>query len=331
MRVGIVGAGSMGQAHAAGWRVAGAQVAGFVSAGHASARKLAEQYGGRAYEHYEDLLSSVDVIDLCVPTDLHHDMTLQAARAGRHVVCEKPIALDLQSAQAMITACDEAGVRLYIAMVLRFFPQYQIALQAVRAGQVGELGVMRFKRIGYPPRGGAGWFAQEARSGGMVSDLMIHDLDFARLLGGGVTRVFAKSARQTGADVVGDYALVTLRFRSGAMALVEGGWVNPPGTFRTGFDIAGTDGVLEWSSDTTEPLQHFLLPRETQGVADVGLPLSSLTEDPYVTQIRHVHHALTHDEPFAVTPQEALEALRLTLAARESLRTGRSVNVQEVR
>lgn len=332
MRIGIVGAGSMGQAHAMGWQRSGAEIMGFVSSGHVSAQALAEQYGGRAYGRFEDLLAEVDVIDLCVPTDLHRDMTVQAARAGKHVVCEKPIALDLRSAQVMIAACNEAGVRLYVAMVLRFFPQYRTVLQAVRAGQVGDLGVMRFRRVSYPPRGGHGsWFADDARSGGLVTDLMIHDLDFARLLGGDVTRVFAKSARHVHPEGSRDYALVTLRFTSGAMALVEGGWVNPPGVFRTGFDIAGTDGVLEWSSDTTEPLRGYLLQEEQQGVAEVGLPLSSLSEDPYVTQIRHVHHALEHNEPFAVTPQEALEALRLTLAARESLRTGGSVNVQEVR
>lgn len=330
MRIGIVGAGSMGHAHAAGWSEAGADIVGVVSNHRDSAEALAQTVDARALSSFEELLAEVDVVDLCVPTDLHRDMTVEAARAGKHVVCEKPMALSTEDGRSMIEACRESGVRLFVAHVLRFFPQYRAAADAVNAGRVGDLGVMRFKRVSYPPKGTEqGWFADEARSGGMIFDLMIHDLDYARWLAGDVERVFAKSVRSGRPDADKDYALVTVRFKSGAMALVEGGWANAPGVFRTGFDLAGAEGLIEWSSDDTEPVRSYL-EAAPGSAADVGLPLTVLAEDPYTTEIRHVHSCLETGEPFAVTPEDALEAVRLCVAARTSLSRGRPVVMSEV-
>ena len=330
MRVGLVGTGSMGEVHANAWAQAGSPVVAVLSGKLENAIRLASQYGARVCSSLTELLEHVDVVDLCVPTDWHRSMTLEAARAGKHVISEKPIALSLEDARAMIAACDQAGVRLFIAHVLRFFPQYQSARATLKSGQLGDLGVMRLKRVAYRPRKhGENWFTNESRSGGMVMDLMIHDFDYAHWLGGPVTRVFAKSARASVADVPGDYALVTLRFASGAMAQIEGGWAYPPGVFRTAIDLAGSNGLLEWRSDDSSTLNAFLEATSTS-VAEVGLPLSILEEDPYVAQVKHVKHALETNAPFMVTPADALEALRIALAAKQSLASGRAVTLEEV-
>lgn len=333
MRVGIVGAGTMGAMHAAAWAQTGAKLVGVHSL--RGGPELAHRYGAKVFERFEELLQAVDVADLCVPTDLHPAMTVQAAEAGKHVVCEKPLALTMADGEAMIAACERAGVRLFIAMVVRFFPQYRAAQQLVADGRLGALGVLRLRRAAYQPHKEVdNWFLDEARSGGMVVDLMIHDFDYARWLAGPVTRIYAQSARARVPSSSGDYALVTLRFASGAMAIIEGGWANPPGVFRTGFDLAGTAGLIEWSSDDTATIRTFLQQSSAPAAAarperseGVGLPLAPLLEDPYTTQIKHVYRAITTGEPFAVTPQDSLEALRLALAARESLQTGRVVKL----
>ncbi len=327
MRIGIVGAGSMARAHAPGWIAAGAELVGIVAKHRSSAAVLAEQFGTRVFDSYKDLLTAVDVIDLCVPTDLHKTMTMQAAAARKHVICEKPLALTIKDGQAMIDACKEAGVRLFIAMVLRFFPQYQAAQKAVVAGQIGDLGVLRLKRVSYQPSGDDAWFANEARSGGLLLDLMVHDFDYASWLAGKVERVFAKSVRSKKPNAQGDYALVTLRFKNGCMALIEGGWAYPLGVFRTAFDIAGRKGLIEWNSDSTETIHPFLESTSPE-VARVGLPLTVLSEDPYTSEIKHAFDAIKNNKPFAVTPQDALEAVRIALAARDSLKTGKPVYVE---
>ena len=325
MRVGVVGAGTMGVMHAAAWTQTGATLVGIYSL--RDGPELANRYGAEVFECYEDLLKAVDLVDLCVPTDLHPSLTVLAAEAGKHVVCEKPLALSIAEGEAMIAACEQAGVRLFIALVVRFFPQYRAAQQLVAAGQLGTLGVLRLRRAAFQPyKEVDNWFLDEVRSGGMVVDLMIHDFDYARWLAGPVTQVYAQSARAQAPDSLGDYALVTLRFASGAMALIEGAWANPPGVFRTSFDLAGSEGLIEWSSDDTATVRTFLQPSASQAAA-VGLPLAPLPEDPYTTQIKHVYRALMTGEPFAVTPQDSLEALRIALAARESLRAGQVVKL----
>jgi myo-inositol 2-dehydrogenase / D-chiro-inositol 1-dehydrogenase len=334
MKVGIVGAGSMGHTHAAAWaslKQIGAEPVGILARRpDSTASTLATQYGLRLYQRYEDLLADVDIVDLCVPTDLHHSMTVQAARAGKHIVCEKPIALSLADARAMIDACNAAGRRLFIAMVLRFAPQYAIAQQVIASGQIGKPCVIRLTRASYQPRKAIdNWFIDERRSGGMIVDLMIHDFDYARWLGGNVTRVFAKSVRSARPDAPGDYALVTLRFANGAIGHIEGGWAYPPGIFRTSMDIAGTDGVLEWNSDTSDPLHMQLVNAPPQDAAEVGLPASIVAESPFTTELRHFYQALIHDESFSPTPEDALAALQIALAARESLKTGRSMTINQ--
>jgi myo-inositol 2-dehydrogenase / D-chiro-inositol 1-dehydrogenase len=328
MRFGIVGAGTMGGVHATGWKNTDAELVGVMSKNHTAATVLAEKHNTKTFDSYEALLEQVDIIDICVPTDFHKDMVLQAAKAGKHIICEKPIALTVADGEAMIAACDKANVQLFIAMVVRFFPQYSAAQKAVSSGQLGNIGVMRFKRVSYQPTGDEAWFTNEARSGGMLVDLMIHDFDYARWLGGNVKRVFAKSVRTQDPSAPSDYALVTLGFDDGRMALVEGGWAYPPGYFRTSVDIAGSDGVIEWRSDDAVTIQPFLKPTGEKGVARVGVPSSILAEDPYTTEIKHAYDCIKNNKPFLVTAEDGLEALRIALAAKESLKTGKAIQLR---
>ncbi|MBF6594591.1 MAG: Gfo/Idh/MocA family oxidoreductase [Thermaceae bacterium] len=326
MRVGIVGSGVMGEVHAAGWRQTEADLVGCWSANLEQAQALVDEYGMRVYHSYSELLENSDLIDICVPTFLHKEMVLQAAAAGKHVVCEKPIALSVEDGLEMIEACQQAGVRLFVAMVVRFFPQYRLSRELIAKGQIGTLGVMRLKRVAYVPRLelSDNWYLDERRSGGMLVDLMIHDFDYARWLGGEVERVFARLNKAT--DGPGQYAQAVLRFKDGPMALIEGGWAYPPGVFRTALDLSGTDGLIEWSSDEHAPVRSFTLSKEGSSSA-VGLPTSGLSDDPYALELAHAYHAILHDQPFEVTAKDGLEALRIALAARESIATGKPVTL----
>lgn len=325
MRVGILGSGVMAEVHAAGWRTTGAELMGCTSASLEQAAHLAQQFNIKVYQNYAELLRDVDIIDICVPTHLHKEMVLQAAAAGRHVVCEKPIALSIQDGLEMIEACDRARVRFFIAMVVRFFPQYRLSRELVARGQIGKLGVIRLKRVSYTPqKPGDNWYLDELRSGGMVVDLMIHDFDYARWLGGEVERVFARLNKAT--DGPGQYAQAILRFKDGPMALIEGGWAYPMGVFRTAMDISGTDGLIEWSSDEHAPVRSFALQRPGEA-ASVGLPVSGLSDDPYALELQHAYRCIQTGEPFEVTAQDGLEALRIALVVKESIATGKPVTL----
>jgi myo-inositol 2-dehydrogenase/D-chiro-inositol 1-dehydrogenase len=323
MRVGIVGAGMMGAVHAAAWRSTEARLIGCVSAQTAQSNHLAARYEIRSYSCFAELVEDVDIVDICTPTAMHKSMVLEAAHEGKQVLCEKPVALRQEDAEIMIQACNKAGVRFFVGMVVRFFPQYRLARDLVTGGTIGELAVVRLKRVSYLPQKSVdNWYIDETRSGGMIVDLMIHDFDFARWLVGDVQRVFARrgQSRQGSAQ----YSQTILRFNSGVIGLIEGGWAYPPGVFRTGFDLSGSDGLIEWSSDQPNPIRVFRAPAPDEPL-NVGLPVSGLSDDPYTLEIRHAFDAIRSEKPFDVTAEDALQSLRIALAARESLATNHAV------
>jgi predicted dehydrogenase len=323
MRVGIAGTGTMGEVHAAAWRSTDAELIGCTSARLEQAEALARRYQMRVFSDYAELLNAVEIVDICTPTPLHKPMVLQAAKAGKHVICEKPVALTPQDARTMILACKEAGVRFFVGMVVRFFPQYRLAKELVANGQIGRLGVLRLKRVSYvPQKSPDNWYVDPTLSGGMVVDLMIHDFDYSRWLAGEVERVYAQRSRSV--EGPAQYVQAILRFRSGAIALVEGGWAYPPGVFRTALDLSGTDGLIEWNSDQPSPVLTFL-PSKPNDTASVGLPESGLGQDPYAAEIQHAYRAIQTGTDFEVTAEDALEALRISRAAEESLSSGRPV------
>jgi len=333
MRIGLVGSGSMGHAHAPSWKLLkniGAELVGVVSNRADSTLAFAQQYGLRAYDSLQALIDDVDILDICTPTNLHRQMTEQAAQAGKHVICEKPMALSIEDARAMIDICDGAGVHLYIAHVVRYIAHYRLAKQRIDEGKIGKPCVIRLSRAGYQPRKKSdNWFVDEARSGGMMLDLMVHDYDYARWIGGSVQRVYARSVRGVTPDAAGDYALVTLRFVDGAIAHIEGGWAYPPGFFRTAMDIAGTDGVIEYLSDRAQSLHtHLANPPEIEA-DEVAVPAAKAADSPFTAQLRNFYNAIVHDEAPLVTAQEALLALEVGLAALESAKTGKPVTLTQ--
>ncbi|SMB81724.1 Gfo/Idh/MocA family protein [Deinococcus hopiensis] len=314
--VGIIGSGTMGHAHFQAWTALGVQVFLF-SQDLASAEQLAQGTAATVCPSMDELLAQVDIVDVCVPTFAHREVVELAARAGRHVVCEKPLALSLEDGAAMVAACEAAGVRLFVAMVLRFFPQYRAAYNLVKEGQVGSPQVLRLKRVSSPPYGGTSWYSDESRSGGMVLDLMLHDIDYALWCAGDVERVYSK------VNVVGprQYAQAVLTHRSGAISLIESGWAYPQGMFRTSLDIAGSTGVIEWTSDAPPTVRSYLQAK-SERVQGVGLPSGGAAEDPFTLEMRHVMNALRSGTPFDVTPREAMVALEVALAVKTSARTG---------
>lgn len=326
MRVGIAGTGVMGSTHAESWsHVAGAVIAGFVAETEAEARPLADQYGARVHTHYPGLLADVDIVDICSPTHLHYEMVLQAAAAGKQVICEKPLARTLEQGQEMIAACRKAGVQLFVAHVVRFFPEYALAKAAVQEGQIGKPGVLRLRRGSFRPRKAAGnWFLDEEKSGGILLDMMIHDFDYARWVVGEVESVFARRVTQAHPDAPIDYGMVILTHRGGALSHVAGAWAYPPPTFRTGFEISGDAGMIDFDSDSTAPIMN-LIQKSSESGGEVGLPSSPVSESPYTTQLKEFYAAIAQKRPARVSAADGLAALQIGLAAIESTKTGKEI------
>jgi predicted dehydrogenase len=329
MRVGIAGVGFMGRTHAAAWAETKATIAGFLHRTVEGARPLAEQYGAKTYAGWDALLADVDVVDICTPTHLHYEQVLRAAEAGKDIVCEKPIARTVEQAQAMIAACKTAGVKLLVAHVVRFFPEYALAKAAVGRGEIGQVAVVRLAREAFRPKKAVNnWFVDFEKSGGLMLDLMIHDIDYARWVAGEVESVFAKSIGTSHPGAPVDHGLAILTHCNGTISHVAGSWAYPPPEFHTRFEIAGSAGLIEFDSDTTAPLSLHLHKTDSGEAPDVPLPSSPLSESPYATQIKAFYNHLAHDAPVRITAEDGLAALQIALAAIESARTGIAISLE---
>ncbi len=325
MNIGIIGTGFMGTTHAHAWANTGATIVGFLADPPSDAEVLARQYGAKACSDLSELLSLAEVVDICAPTHLHAEMAICAAKAGKHVVCEKPLALTVEQGEAMIRACRAAHVRLFVAHVVRYFPEYKLAAVQVHAGAIGRVATAEYRRLSYRPKKPTGnWFLDEAKSGGILLDLMIHDFDIARWIAGDVATVYAKKISSFDKNSPIDYGEVILTHVSGALSHISGAWAYPPPVFRTGFEIAGDGGLIQHDSEAESPIE-VLLHQEKGKAPDVGLPTSPLAESPYDIEIADFYRCLQMGtEPF-VHAEDGLAALKIACAAMESARTGEVV------
>ncbi|MER5493497.1 Gfo/Idh/MocA family oxidoreductase [Streptomyces sp. NPDC002490] len=309
--VGVIGAGAMARTHLPAWLALGARVT--VLSARDGAAVLADRYraeGVTVARDLDDLLHRSTVIDVCTPTPEHRPLALAAIRAGRSVVCEKPLALTGADAAEIARAAEEAGVLLFPAHVVRYFPAYAALAGAVARGELGPPSALRFTRSGAHP-GRASWFADPASSGGVLMDFMIHDMDCARWVAGEVVRVRAgvrsRPPGAGGTPLVQGAAVLT--HASGAVSRVYGTWGRGDLPFRTTFRVTGPGGVREHDS------------------AAGGQPAPGPADGPYLAQLRDFTTALAGGPPPRVSPGDGVAAVRIAAAAVLSSRTGESVDL----
>jgi predicted dehydrogenase len=323
VRVGIVGFGFIGRVHAASWHELGAEIHVYSDPPLAGVTDLPP--GVHLQDDLDSLIEAVELVDICVPTFLHAEIAVQAATAGRHVLCEKPIANTVADAASMVAAAQRAGVQLHVGHVVRWFPEYAAARAAVADGRIGRVGVIRLARESSPPdRAPNSWLYEQKLSGGVIGDLMIHDMDYARWLAGDVVRVHTRAV----GDPL-DHAYVILTHRSGVLTHLTGSWSHPAPTFRTRVEIAGDHGLISYDSATDRPLE-MTLTSAGDALASVGLPPSIAVGSPYTRELRDVLAAVSGGPAPRVDSADAIAALRIALAALESAQRGTSVEVDAV-
>jgi len=318
MKVGVVGTGGMGNVHARQYRKMSGIELGYFERSPARGDSFRSRWDGQLCESIEALLEWADVVDICLPTDVHPEFAHKVIAAGKPLFLEKPVARTIPEAQAIVDAAAAAGVPLMIGHVVRYFPEFALGRQMVLNGSVGKPAAIRTRRGGPAPKGSSGWFMDHRRSGGVLLDLAIHDFDWLQWTFGKVKFLYSRSlSAQTGQGP--DYALTTLTFESGAVAHVEATWMDPGG-FRTYFDIAGSDGLLEFDSRKTPALK-------TVTTESTFLePSVAPHEDPYYLELSGFLNAARNGSGMPITGEDGLAALRISLAAIESAHSGKVVS-----
>jgi predicted dehydrogenase len=294
--VAVVGAGRMGQAHAAAWARAGVPVRWAVSPRRRP--ELREAPGARWATSLAEALAdpAVTIVSVCTPTPSHAPLAIEALEAGRHVLLEKPIALTLDDAERVAEAAARAPGTLMVAHVVRFFPGYAALASRVAAGAVGRPRLVRASRLSEAPAG-YDWLEDEQRSGGMLVDFAIHDIDQANAYLG---RAVAVTSVPVGDGGFGTPVATTVEYADGGVAQLLHASDLPAGQpFRATLEVVGDTAV---------------------DVADTS------AGEGFAEQARYLLDCIGRGaEPTRAPVAAAVDALRVALAARESARTGRRV------
>lgn len=341
VRVGLAGLGFMGGTHAQCYAaLPNAALVAVADPEPDRRKRLADEHGATPYEGLEDMLAAdLDMVDICLPTYLHCEAVQAAARAGKHILCEKPMGLTVAECDAMLQAVERAGVTFMVAHVIRFWPEYRVIKEILDSGRLGAVRWMSASRFSPPPTWSwQEWIFDPQRSGGAVLDLHIHDLDFIAWVAGMPRNVCAggvKAARG-GLDNVWT---TTTGHRNQAVGFAQGSLdmaANYP--FNMGLRVLLEGGAIELDSRLSPALsvyplaggvEHPEVPQPevpTAGRAGTAGNIEALGG--YFVEIQYFVECLDRgEEPTIVTPREARDAVRLCLAATESAESGRPVAV----
>lgn len=329
MRVAIVGTGAIAQNHLVGYRASGADVVAICDVDPATlaARQKAWEVDA-GYTDFREMFAEVDLdaVSICTPNSTHHPVTLAAAAAGCHVLCEKPVSMSLAEADQMITACSSAGVVFQVGHHMRSWAAANKARELIEGGAIGDITYARFRQAhdwagAAKVRGVFG--SKELSGGGTLLDNGCHLFDLARYLCGDVIDVFARMATRKFTIEVEDTAISSLGFASGAIGQVEVAWTGTG--WQEAFWVFGTEGSLECDNRAGGP--NVLVHRSRQAPAQTwaGTDVTTYDLQGGASHTQHVANflaAIAGTREVVCTGADGREAVRLVLASYESAAAG---------
>lgn len=190
----------------------------------------------------------VDVVVVALPTPLHADVAEQALSAGKHVLCEKPMAHNLADCDRMIRAAERTQKTLMVAHCIRFWPQYETIQRLVADGRIGQVRFAKLQRLSSAPTySHNNWMMDGVASGGALFDLHLHDVDFVQYWLGTPATIYAHGCRGPSGAI--DHVIATYGYPDGSYILLEGSWLHhAPWPFEMAITVCGESGTLTWSS-----------------------------------------------------------------------------------
>ena len=333
LKLGVIGTGRIGKVHIATLvqSVPQAEVVAVADVNLESATQLASGFGiPTVYDNFQDILKhpEVEAVVICSPTDTHAKYIVEAAKAGKHIFCEKPVDLSLEVIQGALKAVEEAGVKLMVGFNRRFDPNFAKIKQLVVDGKIGEPHILKItSRDPAPPPA-----EYSAVSGGMFMDMTIHDFDMARyIVGSEVTEIFVNAAVLVdpaigeAGDV--DSAVINLTYANGAMGVIDNSRKAVYG-YDQRVEIFGSKGMA--CADNNYPENHRYFAAD--GVHG-SLPLNFFMErylEAYANEMKIFCNAVVNDLPLPVSGDDGLKSVAIAMAARKSYLEHRPVKLSEI-
>lgn len=330
-KVAVVGAGFMGQTHSDGYaKIKDVKIAAIVDKVEPARKKLAEKHGAQHFETLEQCLNAMDVdfVDICVPTNFNLPLVKTAAAAKRDIVLEKPIALNLKDADEIIAAVEKAGVKMMVAHVLRFWPEYVLMKQIFDEGKIGKPMSAFAQRVCCAPPA-VRWYRDPKMGAGAALNLVIHDFDTLNWFFGKPTRVYATG--HWGEFGALDDLTCSISYPNGVDACVEGSFLMPlRWPFTMGLRILGDQGALEFLFRASLNLEEREKARKELALitAQDATELKAEEKDGYHAELEYFVSCLKAGKhPETIRPQDARLALEVALACIQSVKTGKPVAI----
>ncbi|KPK84191.1 MAG: hypothetical protein AMJ81_06275 [Phycisphaerae bacterium SM23_33] len=276
----------------------------------------------RRCQTLEEILNDedIDAVVVATPSHLHARLSCAALAAGKHVFCEKPMALKLADCDRMLAAAGKAGRTLMIGHCIRFWGEYAAAAEIVRSGRFGRLQLLTMsRRCGVPTFGARGWFTDHKKSGGALLDLHIHDVDYALYLLGPPRSVRARGLRGPS----GGYDQVLSWYdygRAGPVVQLEGGWsAGEDIPFVMSFRMCLERATLVYAMDKRPTLWLY---------SDSAEELQAPAVSGYEAEMDHFIRCIRSGKPSRVVPPESSrQSVALALAEAQAIRSGRAVEI----
>ena len=333
LKIGVIGTGRIGKVHIATLvqSVPQAEVVAIADTDLKSANEVASMFGIKSvYSNYMDVLNhpEVEAVAICSPTDTHARYIVDAAAAGKHIFCEKPVDLSLEIIKGAIEAVEKAGVKLMVGFNRRFDPNFQKIKQLVTDGKIGEPHILKItSRDPAPPPA-----RYSASSGGMFMDMTIHDFDMARYITGSeVSEVYARTAVLVDPEIgkAGDIdtAVITLSFKNGAIGVIDNSRKAVYG-YDQRVEIFGSKGMAFADNNFPENHRYF----SNDGVHG-SLPLNFFMDrylEAYANEMKIFCDAVVNDKELPVSGTDGLMSVAIALAANKSRLENRPVKLTEV-
>lgn len=291
----------------------------------AAADAGADFSGIRIYANPDELLADdgVKLVDITLPTYLHSDFAIKALEAGKHVLCEKPIALTLEQTDRMLHAARTSDGKFMVAHCIRFWPEYSFVRELLAQQKYGRVCSAVFRRISATPTWSwESWLMDQNKSGGVCVDLHIHDIDYVNYLFGKPAAVTSVGVGRT-SDMV-DHVVTQYHYdEENLMVVAEGSWMGHPACpFVMSFHIVCEKATIDYNCNRENTLEIY--------TADGGVETPEVPEgDGYVREIDYFLDCVAQSiDPTVVTPTEAREALQVARAEIESVQSGRRVDIK---
>ncbi|MHA1971427.1 MAG: aminotransferase class I/II-fold pyridoxal phosphate-dependent enzyme [Candidatus Hodarchaeales archaeon] len=332
LKVAVLGFGGIGQVHAISY------VASPYTELHsiATRNQMALQGGGlffgvnNLYQDYKEALDDPELkaVSICVPTFVHKEYILEAARKGKHILCEKPVLLDPSDYEEVKLVIKENKIKFMVAMICRFQDQYRAGKKVIERGEIGPIVSIHARRRGRGPPTQK-WFWDIDKSGGIVVDLAIHDIDMVQWMLGEDTieSVYAIGSNNVYPEIkTWDTVVITMRSKRGVLVTIEASWaeadLNDQVGSNTGMIINGEDGKIVIDPSSTPSFKVTELDGRESNYEELDQLLQ------FVRQIDSFAQSIITDVRVPITLDEGIAALKIARAALESLKTEKIVKMK---